>query len=207
MSVTGAEQLNEKFDALSARFDLLKSVPKDQAALINAAISDWQDFYWAKYGSWPSEQMLHWQDVYVKTASLLDAVAARTVVVSTPQKTDDYRAPQPVAIQLPPLLVTAKPPPVPPPAPYIAPAPVLYNEQPVALAPVTQRFADVGTVDVSGWSSLPLTRSDKDSITYDLTPHGWDPPRVYGARGSNAGLAVAMGAAVLAIMGKRYGWL
>lgn len=129
MAVAGAELLNEKWEALSDRFNLLKSVPPSEARVINSAIAGWQDFYWEKFEAWPSDELLAWQDRYVQTARVLDAAAKRTTVVKTVQQTDAYSPPKKVAVRLPPLLVTA---PVPKPLPD---------------------FVEVGPVDVGGWAN------------------------------------------------------
>jgi len=162
MSVTGAELLNEKWDALSSRFDLLKSVPKDHAALINAAISDWQDWYWDHYENWSAEALLTWQDRYVKAARLLDAVAKKTVTVKTVKQTDAYTPPKKVAVKLPPLLVTAAPPTPPKPLPAFVPVASLDVSswgQDIAAPSGNIYSRDPGTV---GWTpdngTLPLSR-------------------------------------------------
>lgn len=202
-SVTGASLLNDKFDALSQRFDLLKTVPKEQAQLINASISDWQDWYWGNLDNWPADELMHWQDVYVKTARLLDEVASHTVMVSDVTQTDDYRPPTGKVIHLPPLLVTARPPPAPP--PYVAPPPVLYEERP--LAPVSPRsqvqLTPMGTVDVSGWSNMELPTLVRANLPES---HPWSPDFTErpNAKGGLIALVLAIGFGTVA---KRQGWL
>jgi hypothetical protein len=180
MSVAGAELLNDKWEALSDRFNLLKSVPKAEGRLINAAIAQWQDWYWDKYESWPSTQLLGWQDRYVKTARLLDALAVKTVVVKSVKQTDSYQAPKPVAIKLPPLLITAKPPTPPP------------------------KLASMAAVDTSGWAS-----TDYGAVKpWELdTGGGFVLPTDTGVAMDRKGLWAVMAAVGAAIWGKRSGWL
>lgn len=198
MSATGAELLNDKWDALSQRFDLLKTVPRDQAQLINAAISDWQDWYWDKYESWPSTELLAWQDRYVKTARLLDAVAKKTVVVSDVTKTDDYHAPTGKVTTLPPLLITARPP------RYVPPPPIVYEEKPYLPPPRVTATARMGSVDTSGWG-----KTDWGTFqTYSRDPGtvGWTPGDMNVSL-NRTGLAALLAGVTAAIIGKKQGWL
>lgn len=180
MAVTGAELLNEKWEALSDRFNLLKSVPRDQADLINAAISDWQDFYWDKFEAWGD--LTRWQDLYVKTARLLDGVAAKTVTVKTVQQTDAYSPPKRVAVVLPPLLVTGQPPP----------------PKATAMPPM----AGVGPVDTSGWRDL--LPADFGQVYEVTAAPGWTPPDNGTLPINRSGLWALLGG-VLAFMGLRRG--
>lgn len=198
MSATGAELLNDKWDALSQRFDLLKTVPRDQAQLINAAISDWQDWYWDKYESWPSTELLAWQDRYVKTARLLDAVAKKTVVVSDVTKTDDYHAPTGKVTTLPPLLITARPP------RYVPPPPIVYEEKPYLPPPRVTATARMGSVDTSGWGKTDWGQFQ----TYSRDPGtvGWTPGDMNVSL-NRTGLAALLAGVTAAIIGKKQGWL
>jgi len=199
MSATGAELLNDKWDALSQRFDLLKTVPRDQAQLINAAISDWQDWYWDKYEAWPSTELLAWQDRYVKTARLLDAVAAKTVVVSDVTKTDDYRAPTGKVTTLPPLLITAKPPPR-----YVPPPPIVYEEAPYLPPPRITATASMGGVDTSGWGKTDW--GTFSAYSRDPGTVGWTPGDT-NVRLNRTGLGALLAGVTAAIIGKKQGWL
>ena len=180
MGVAGAELLNEKWEALSDRFNLLKSIPRDQERVINAAIAQWQDWYWDKYESWPSAELVEWQDRYVKTARLLVAVAKKTVVVKTVQQTDSYQPPKPVPIKLPPLLVTAKPPAPPP------------------------KMAGIGTVDVSGWGK---SKWEAPKLAALDMGEGFVMPTDTGVSLDRKGLWALMAGVGAAIWGKRAGWL
>lgn len=176
----GAELLNEKWDALSDRFNLLKSVPKDQARVINAAISQWQDWYWGKYESWPSAELQDWQDRYVKTARLLDAAAKKTVVVKSVKQVDTYQPPKPVPVKLPPLLITAKPPTPPP------------------------KLKGIGTVDVSAWEKTDWQTPNLAKLDMG---EGFVLPTDTGVSLDRVGLWALMGAVGVAVWGKRSGWL
>lgn len=177
----GAEQLNEKWEALSDRFNLLKSVPKAEARVINAAIAQWQDWYWGQFEAWPSDELLDWQDRYVKTARLLDSAAKKTVVVKTVQQTDSYRPPKPIPIKLPPLLVTARPPKPPP------------------------ELVDLDAVDVSDWGKTKW--GDMSAYDYDPGGSGFVLPTDTGVSLDRKGLWALMAAVGAAIWGKTTGWL
>lgn len=199
--MSAEETLNTKWDALSERFNLLKSVPADSARTINAAISQWQDWYWGRYGDWPPNELIGWQEKYLKAAALLDAVAAKTVAVASVKQTDDYIAPSGKVTTLPPLLVTARAPePV-----YVAPAPVIYEEQPYesSSAPATPYTLDLGPT-VGSWG----TPEQRALTTYDVDPGttGWTPTPV-GGRTTRAGLAALVVSVAATIAAKRYGWI
>lgn len=203
MSATGVDQLNAKWEALSERFNLLQDVPSNQATVINAAISEWQDWYWGSYGAWPDEDLINWQERYLKAAALLDAVAKQTVTVSTVQQTSAYTAPGVAGNvyggELPPLLVTA---PV-----YRAPAAVVYQEQPItdySAATEAPRYTlDMGPA-VASWGAPEAS----SLTTYDIEPgtSAWV-PTVIGGRPTRAGLAALVVSVAAAVLGKKQGWL
>lgn len=194
-----AEQLNEKWEALSERFDLLKSVPKTEGALVNKAISDWQDFYWSHFDAWGN--LITWQDRYLKTARLVDALAKKTVTVASVSQTDGYQPPKP-AKWLPPLVITAPRPPTPT---YRAPAPVLYSESPAPPPRESTRFASVGSVDVSGWGG-PVARSSEIDFSLPEPTAAWE-ARLGPTKLNRTGLLAAIVSVGTAIWGKKEGWL
>lgn len=200
---TGAELLNDKFDQLSARFDLLYEVPREQGQLVNAAISDWQDWFWEKHGNWPSQELLTWQDRYVKTAALVDALSRQTKTVSDPTKVKDYSAPKGPVIHLPPLLITARP----PPPPYVPPPPIVYEETPggTGPAPARVRLQGMGAVDVSEWDRMNLP----EFVAYSRDPgtEGWEQPLLTITKNGKGGLIALTVGIVTAIIGKKQGWL
>lgn len=196
MSVTGAELLNEKFEAMSDRFDRLKSVPEKQAKLINAAISSWQDFYWNEDNymnhAWPQDKLIQWQDVYVKTAKLLDELTKQTVVVKSFKETDSYKqthreATPAQVVHLPPLLITAKPPAPPPPPP---PPPPLTG---------------IGRVNLKGWSDVTSLSGNPYRVSYKSRT--WEAPVLPQVKENRSGLLALTLGIVTSIVGTRQGWL
>ena len=199
----GAELLNDKFDQLSQRFDLLYEVDKDKGKLVNAAISDWQDWFWENHGNWPAQELLTWQDRYVKTAALVDALATQTVTVSKVEETKDYDPPKKKVIHLPPLLITARP----PPPPYVPPPPIVYEETggPTGPAPARVRLQGMGSVDVSEWDRM----NKPEFVAYSRDPgtKGWEQPLLTVTKAGRGGLIALTVGIVTAIVGKKQGWL
>lgn len=196
-SVTGATLLNDKWDQLGARFDLLYDVPIDQARLVNAAISDWQDWYWEKYENWPSTELLTWQDRYVKTAALVDALSRQTKTVSRVEETKGYKKPTGPVVHLPPLLITARP----PPPPYVPPPPIVYESPSgqTGPAPARVRLTGMDAVDVSDWERMNLP----EYVAYSRDPgtQGWSYQGAAVGKADKTGLValvVAIGAGIWA---------
>jgi len=200
---SAAERLEDKFNQLGERLDLLYDVPLEKARLVNATISDWQDWFWTHHGNWPKSELLTWQDRYVKAARVVDALAAKTKTVSRVEETKGYQKPKGPVVHLPPLLITARP----PPPPYVPPPPIVYEETTgsTGAAPARVRFAQMGAVDVSEWERM----NHPEYVAYSRDPvtEGWEPPLLTVSKAGRGGLLALMGGITAAIIGKKQGWL
>lgn len=93
-TLTPAEHLNAKFDALGLRFDkFFTQIPISAKNLIQKSISDWQDWYNSDvYGNWPLEPLKKWTDVYNLCYKLLEGtinqknLTAKEPIVYEPKK-------------------------------------------------------------------------------------------------------------------------
>lgn len=102
---TAAEDLNAKWDTLSSTLNTYPQLDKKTTSVLNAAIAQWQDWFYndENYGKWGDTHT--WLDKYNSAAKLLKKAIkgkkAKAPVVTTPK----------TAVRvMPPLLVTAKPP-------------------------------------------------------------------------------------------------
>ena len=104
---TPAEQLNDKWDALSSSLNNYPQLTRAQNDAISKAISNWQDWYYndANYGKWG--------DISEWTISYNNALAALKHVVKhrklKPKAPVVSKPSQDVHV-LPPVYITAKPP-------------------------------------------------------------------------------------------------
>lgn len=102
---TEAEILNAKWDDLSNTLNNYPQLDKKTTSALNAAIAQWQDWFYSdsNYGKWGDTHK--WLDKYNSAAKLLKkAIRGKKIqkpVVTTPKATTQV---------LPPLLITAKPP-------------------------------------------------------------------------------------------------
>lgn len=56
-----ANDLNVQMEALMDRLDRVSATaPREATAGLNAALADWQDFYWGYIEAWPVEQLSRW---------------------------------------------------------------------------------------------------------------------------------------------------
>ncbi len=211
-----ADNLNDRFDQLAEKLDLLDKAPIDKVRPVNATISSWQDYYWSGDNQW--NQLPDWEQRYITAARLVDGLASQTTSKARIQDTTWFKESAAEAasrtgpgsssqpIRLPPLLVTAAPPPRPPPPPeYVPPKPApRYTSAP--LPPVAPLPAmSMGTVDTSEWGNV--TPQDAQAFARDPGNAGWDAP-VYAphAKGGTKGLLALVGSILAGIYAKRAGW-
>lgn len=74
------EELNNKFEALGNIFDRLEKVPAASADPIITNLSNWQDWYWGNYESWPINELSHWNNIYNETVALIEQAKAKTII-------------------------------------------------------------------------------------------------------------------------------
>lgn len=183
MAIGGAEQLEEKFNALGEKFDLLKDVSKADKDRMMALLSDFQDWYWGNFEAWPSDELLHWQERYRQGEQHYQRMAAKTVTVSSYKETSDYHGPPQGPVQhMEPIYITARPPPPPPPP----------------SAPIV-----VGPLDLSKWGDV--TASAAKGYALDTSAPVWSQGAVL-PEPSSKGLMIMAGVLVFGIVAYKNDW-
>ncbi len=205
-----ADNLNDRYDQLSEKLDLLDKVPADKASTVNATIADWQDYYWGPGVDMGFSQLVDYEGRYITAAQLVDGLATQTTKQTRVEDTQWFkadvaaRAANPRApIPLPPLLVTAVPPRPPQPPPYVPPPAVHYTPAPMPPPPPLPPMT-MGAVDTEAWGTV----TPDEAQAYARAPGNapWQPPESAPQRGGKGGLLAVVVMIATGIYGKQSGW-
>ena len=203
-----ADNLNDRFDQMADKLDLLDSVPISKARQINYTISDWQDYYWGPGVDTAFSQLVSWEQRYIAAAQTLDSVASQTISKKRVEDTEWYKADAAAStgaapVKLPPLLIYGTPPPAPP-RPYVAPPPVVYRPDPLPPLPSPPPVVmTMEPIDTTEWGRV----TPQEAQIYARAPANapWQVPEMQAPTGKG-GLLAAVVLVVAGIYGNRAGW-